>query len=202
MGKYDHGSLLGNYFQAFGKSSFSHIHPLGSSTTRMYMKSPSDEAVLSHPGFKYKAHVRHRVSKTTEERVCMCAHARTCTRERAGTWVFWTAIDEWNVLSPLIPQYSKASCNTLPQEWKTDLVTQMNEWMNETSEICLWLLHSPHFTAPDSLLKLPSQSGLSNHISSVSTEKHSKKRTLTSVLPSTGLSHRSGQHCKQETWCL
>jgi hypothetical protein len=60
MCKCNSGSLLGNHLQAFGKSfphthfnTHTHIH------THTHKTSPRDKGFFTHPGFIYKAHLRH-----------------------------------------------------------------------------------------------------------------------------------------------
>lgn len=77
MCKSDHGSLLGNHFWAFWNK-FLLPHPLQSNSARLSIKSPRDKGVLGHPGFIYKAHVRHKGVSKTRRNVCVCV----CVRER------------------------------------------------------------------------------------------------------------------------
>lgn len=94
--------FLGNHFLSLWK--FRRPNPLQFSTTRVYTKTPNDKVALSHPGFKYKAHVTHKwVSKTREECILVCVYVRLCVcpckrwgkggKERAGTWAFRIVTD-------------------------------------------------------------------------------------------------------------
>lgn len=96
MYRCDQGSLLRNHSLRLWK--FHRPNPLQFSTTRVYTKSPNDKVALSHPGFKYKAHVMHKwVSKTREEGILVCAPMQGVgagrERETAATWAVRIVID-------------------------------------------------------------------------------------------------------------